>query len=119
LVSLAIHRTLLVTLTLGRSRAIAVAMTLGIAVVASWQAVLVRRPLADGERPDALRLTLLPTPRTGVGRRLAAAACVSVIGLAAAILPRALVLADWGFALQKVLVFTTWVASFLLVLSLP
>jgi hypothetical protein len=97
----------------------AVAAVLGIAVVASWQALLVRRPLVAGGKVDALRLTLLPIPRTGPGRTLAAIACILLIGLCATILPRALLLADWGFALQKVLVFATWLASLMLILSLP
>jgi arylsulfatase A-like enzyme len=105
-----LRRTVLTALTLSEWRAMALACTLGVAIVLYGEAVAAR-----------MARTALPSGAPGIarGRWPAAAVSLLMILVCSALLPRLLVLADWGFAIQKLLVFATWISSFILVRSLP
>jgi hypothetical protein len=101
-----LYRTVFTALTMSPLRSAATAGVLGVSFTLFAQSLLVGvvRPGVSGRlsRPWLLPLgLLLLTPVT------------------AALLPRMLVLADWGFALQKLLVLTTWGLCFSAVRAWP
>jgi hypothetical protein len=78
--------------------ALAMSITFALAIVLWWQALVAHRaPAAD------------LAPAGGSGRRWIVAACFMVIVGCVVVLPRLLLLADWGGVLQKSLVLITWV----------
>ena len=100
LLALVIRRSLLTALILGDGRAIGLATAFAIAIV------------IFGE-------SLVPPRRSGpLGRGPLIVAGAVVAALCVAILPHALLLADWGSTLQKLLVLGTWASCFALAAGL-
>jgi hypothetical protein len=103
ILAVVIRRSLLTALVLDDVRAAAVAVAVAIAVVMSWMASVPNAPVSrdSGVRWSAIGLSAL--------------ALVICVGL----LPRMLLLADWGGSLQKVLVLSAWTALGVLVTAVP
>src|SRR3954467_11829197 len=93
-VAVLVRRSLLSALILSDSRAALVAMAVGLAVVSAiWAA-------NTGTRRS-------PRPPRG----FSAAVALTALGVLIVVLPRMIVLADWGGTLQKILVVFAWVAA--------
>jgi hypothetical protein len=97
-VAFVVRRIALSTLLMREGYALAFSLTLGLSMVLYWEALrLDRRPFDLAQ----------DRPRT---RWLAAGLCGAVIVVCAGVLPKMVVLADWGAVLQKSLVLATWLA---------
>ena len=95
LIAMLIRRSLLPALILGDLRAAFVALTLAAAVATTAWAAARRAPAGGHE------------PRRGRAGWMSAGALIVLI----VVLPRVLLLADWGGSLQKILAMLAWVAS--------
>jgi hypothetical protein len=118
-IAIAVRRSLLVTLPLNEPRALTISALMGAGLVLHWQALLMRRTSSSSGREDAIRATLLPAASSARGRAVAAALCLIVMVASIALVPNMVKLADWGAALQKLMVFAAWLGSLGLMLSLP
>lgn len=112
-VAIVIRRVLLTALILDDMRAAALAAALGTALALYAGAIIARTAIASSDR----RPSLEPASRDPFSWRVVAL-CVAVIVVCVAILPRLLMLADWGTSLQKVVVCIAWSASIALMMQI-
>ncbi|HEY2905659.1 MAG TPA: sulfatase-like hydrolase/transferase [Vicinamibacterales bacterium] len=105
-VAIVIRRVLLTALILDDMRAAAIAAALGVAVVLYAGAIIGRATIASSDRGTSSA----SASRDPFSWRLITS-CVAAIFVCVAILPRLLLLADWGTSLQKVVVCVAWSAS--------
>ena len=106
-VAVLIRRVLLASLILGDLRAIAIAVTLASALVVYGAALVLRSRTAGHHVGSGFS-------RIGWPKGIAA---VTVIAVCVGVLPRLLLLADWGTTLQQLVVCVTWAASIVLLIQ--